>query len=80
MLSCLSRVWLFATLWPNLPGSSVHGILQKEYWSGFQCPSPGDPPEPVTEPESLMSPALAGMFFSTRATWEALKGWYIIIV
>ena len=30
MLSCLSRVWLFATLWTNLPGSYVHGILQKE--------------------------------------------------
>ena len=24
------------------PGSSVHGILQQEYWSGLPYPSPGD--------------------------------------
>ena len=74
MLSRLCHVQLFATLWTNPPGSSVHGILQREYWSGFPCPSPGDPPEPGIEPESLLSPALAGMFFSTSATWEGLKG------
>ena len=37
-------------------------------------------PDPGMEPTSLVSPALTGMFFSTSATWEALKGWYIIIV
>ena len=26
----------------NLPGSSVHGILRQEYWSGLPVPSPGD--------------------------------------
>ena len=24
----------------NLPGSSVHGIFQEEYWSGLPLPSP----------------------------------------
>ena len=26
----------------SLPGSSVHGISQQEYWSGLPLPSPGD--------------------------------------
>ena len=28
------------------PGSSVHGILRQEYWSGLPCPPPGDLPDP----------------------------------
>ena len=32
------------------PGSSVHGILQEEYWSGLPFPSPGDLPDPGIEP------------------------------
>ena len=34
------------------PGSIVHGILQREYWSGFPLPSPGDLPNPGIEPGS----------------------------
>jgi len=30
-------------------------------------------PDPGIEPTSLMSPALAGGVFTTRATWEALS-------
>ena len=30
----------------SLPGSSVCGISQEEYWSGLQCPSPEDFPDP----------------------------------
>ena len=33
--------------------------------------SPGDFPDPGIEPGSLKFPALAGEFFTTRATWEA---------
>ena len=36
----------------SLPGSSVHGILQATYWSGLPFPSPGDLPDPGTEPGS----------------------------
>ena len=36
----------------SLPGSSVHGILQARYWSGFPFPSPGDLPNPGIEPRS----------------------------
>ena len=35
------------------PGSSVQGILQERYWSGFPCPPPGDLPNPGTELRSL---------------------------
>ena len=51
------------------PGSSVHGILLK--WGEFPFLPPGYLPDPGIEPVSLMSPALAGGFFTTRATWEA---------
>ena len=43
-------------------GSSVHGIFQKEYW--LPVPPPGGLPDPGIEPVSLMSPALAGGFFT----------------
>ena len=38
---------------------------RQEYWSGFPFPSPGDLPDPGIEPASLVSPALAGGFFTT---------------
>ena len=31
------------------PGSSVHGLLQAKYWSGFPCPPAGDLPNPGIE-------------------------------
>ena len=51
------------------PGSSVHGILQARTleWAAF--PSPGDLPHPGVQCESS---TLAGGFFITSATWEAL--------
>ena len=33
---------------------------RQEYWSGLPFPSPGDLPNPLIEPTSFMSPALAG--------------------
>ena len=36
------------------------------------CPPLGDLPNPGIEPASLKSPALAGRFFTTRTSWEAL--------
>ena len=46
------------------------GFSRQEYWSGFPCPSLGDLPTPRIKPVSLTSPALAGGFFTTNATWE----------
>ena len=50
------------------------GFSRQEYWTGLPCPPPGDLPSPGIELMSLMSPALAGEFFTTSAIWEAL-GW-----
>ena len=49
------------------PGSSVHGILQARILEciAMHLPNPG------IKPATLMSPALAGQFFTTSATWEA---------
>ena len=46
------------------------GILQARIWNGLPCPPPGDLPNPRTEPVSLMSPGLAGRFFTTSIIWE----------
>ena len=51
------------------------GFSRQEYWSGLSFPSPGDLPNPVVEPVSLVSPALAGGFFTTD-TWEAWEKEY----
>ena len=64
-------VWLFVTPWTIQAGSSVHGIRRQEYWSGLPFPSPGDLPNPGTEPVSLMSHTLAGRLFTIWATREA---------
>ena len=56
MLSCFSRVQLFAT-----PCTVAHqaplsmGFSRLEHWSGLPCPSPGNPPDPGIKP---VSPAL----------------------
>ena len=47
---------------------------RQEYWSGLPFPSPGDLPNPGLKLESLMSPALAGGFFTASATWEVHSG------
>ena len=73
MLSRFSHVQLFAT-----PRTVAHqaplsmGFSRHEYWSGLPSPPPGDFPDPGIKPGSLMSPALAGSFFTTSATWKAL--------
>ena len=37
---------------------------RQEYWSGLPYPTPGDLPDAGIEPASLVSPALAGGFFT----------------
>ena len=44
------------------------GFSRQEYWSGLPCLPPGDRPNPGIKPMSLLSPALAGEFFTTNAT------------
>ena len=49
------------------------GFSRQECWCGLPFPSPGDLSHPGTEAVALMSPALAGRFFTTSALWEALS-------
>ena len=64
MLSCFSHVRLFCNARDcSPPGSSVHGILQARILEWVL-------PDPGSEHASLMSPALADGFFTTRAHWE----------
>ena len=72
VLSCFSHVQLSAILWTvahQVPLSM--GFFRQEYWNGLPYSPLGDLPDPGIEPGSLMSPALAGRFFITSATWEA---------
>ena len=52
------------------PGSSVHESLQVRILEWVARLFSGDLPDPGIKPASLMSPALAGRFVTTRATWE----------
>ena len=55
----------------SLPGSSSMGFSSQQHWNGLPFPSPGDLPNPGIKLASLASPALAGSFFTTSATWES---------
>ena len=68
--SCLS---LCDPVGCSTPGPLSMGLAQQEYCSGLQCPLPGDLPSSGIKPTSVTSPALAGEFFTTRATWEAQR-------
>ena len=77
MLSHFSCVWLFATLWIVAHLLCSWGFSRQEYWSGLPCPPPGDLPDPGIKPTSLMSPTLAGRFFTISATWEVQNVIYL---
>ena len=54
-----------------LPGSSVHRIFQTRMVDWDATPSSRGSSYTGVEPASPNSPALAGGFFMTSATWEA---------
>ena len=72
------RMSNYATRWTvacQVPLST--GFSRHIYWNGLPCPTPGDLPDPGTEPSSLIFLALEGGFFITGTTWEALR--YVIL-
>ena len=71
MLSHFSHVRLFVTPWTVAHQAPLSmGFSRQEYWNGLPCPPPEDLPDPGIEPESFMSPALGGRFFTNNATQE----------
>ena len=72
VLSCFSCVRLFVTLWTVAPQAPLSmEFFRQEYWSELPCPPPRDLPNPGIKPVSFMSPALAGILFTTGTTWKA---------
>ena len=81
MLSHFSCVQLSVTLWTIACKTPLFmGFSRQKCWSGLSCPPPGDLPNPGIEPESLMSPTLAGGFFTTNSTWDTLNNTTINIL
>ena len=74
MLSCFSRVQLFATLWaiPHQAPLSM-GFSRQEHWSELPALLQRIFPAPENKRASLMSPTLAGGFLTTGTTREAHK-------
>ena len=54
------------------------GFPRQEYWSGLPYSPPGDLLDPGIKLGSPASPALAGGFFTTSATWEAQRSVYLL--
>ena len=70
VLSRFRCVWLFATVRTVAHQAPLSMALSsQEHWSGLPCPPPGDLPDPEVKPISY-TPALAGRFFTTNATWK----------
>ena len=72
VLSHFSCVCLFAIIWTVAHQAPLPMVFSRqEYWSGLQCPPPGDLSHPGIEPTCFMSFVLAGRFFTTSTTREA---------
>ena len=73
MVSRFSSVQLFVILWSVARQAPLSmGFLQARILQWLLDPPSGDPPDPGIKSTSLVSPALAGEFFTTSSTWEAL--------
>ena len=70
MLSLFRRVSLRVTLWTAACQALLSMAFSKqEYWNGLSIPPPGDLTDPGIKPTSLVSPELAGGYFTTSTTW-----------
>ena len=71
---CASCSVVSDPLWPHGLVCQVPLSMEfstQEYWSGLPFPSPRDLADPGIEPASLVSPLVAGRFFTMWATREA---------
>ena len=68
VLGHFSHVCLSATPWTVARQAPLSMAFPwQEYWSERPFPPPGDLPDLEIEPVPLMSPAMAGGFFTTSA-------------
>ena len=72
---CAKLLWLCLTLCDPMDVACQAplsmGFFRQEYWNGLPLPMPEDLPNTGVELSSPVFSALAGGFFTTRATWEA---------
>ena len=71
VLHYFNHVQFFVIPWTITRQAPVHGILQTRILEWVAISFSRDPPDPGIEPASLMSPVLAGRFFTTTTTWQA---------
>ena len=75
MLSHHGHVQLRMMLWTVARQAPLSmGFSRQIYWSGLPCPPPRDCSGPGIKPVSLMSPALAGWFFTTAPPGKPILG------
>ena len=65
----LNFIWCLINIYAYMHAKSLQSPGEM---TGLPCPPPGHLPNPGIESMSLMSPALAGGFFTCNTTWEAL--------
>ena len=74
VLCVLSLARLFAAPWTVARQAPLSmGFSRQGYWGGLPFPPPGDLPHPGIKSTSLMSPAVAGGFYTTTAKGEPLQ-------
>ena len=77
----LSHVWLFVAPWIVAHQAPLSmEFPRQEYWSELPFPIPGDLSYLGIEPKSLLSPELAGRFFTTVPSGSPflMRNWLII--
>ena len=76
LFMCVKLFQSFLTLCGSMdcsPQASLSiRLSRQEYWSRLLCPPTGNLLDSGIEPVSHMSPVLAGEFFTTSTTWEAI--------
>ena len=71
---CSSLSLVSATLWTVAHQAPLSmEFCREEYWSGLSFPPPVDLLNPGIEPMSLVSPALAGRFFTTEPSGKFIS-------
>ena len=65
MLSCVQLFVTSRTV--TLQAPLFMGFSRHQYWSKLPFLPPGDLPNPGIKPTSLVSPAMAGRFFTTES-------------
>ena len=71
--SIMSHSLQFYGPWPTRL-LCLWNFSRQEYWSGLPFPPSGDLSDrPRDQTQSLTSPALAGSFFATSATWKSQR-------